>query len=392
MLQLSADSTFHYELLRLLGTSRDLGADIAEVLDAAGRIVPGDFQSWCTEFDALGRRARAKAIEEDKRQHAISARNAFFRAADFFLHGDPKDSRIVSLWSAATACFDAAIRELPVPGQRARIHAKGFDIPAVFYRAARDEHPRPTILMCNGYDGSQEEMLHVSGLAAIARGFNVVTFDGPGQPSVIREQGLTFIDEWENVLAPVIDWCVAEPRIDASRLGLLGYSFGGWLIARAAAREHRITALACVDGIFDAGGAFFSAVPAPMQKLFKEGNAAALNAAVKQAMAMRTNLRWAVQHGCWVFGCATPFDFLQRTQSMTLAGIVDDIACPVLVCDAVDDEFFKGQPATLAKALGARATHKIFTQEDSASAHCHVGTSDLLNSTVLGWFEDTLAS
>ncbi|MEI9995027.1 MAG: hypothetical protein WDM91_10565 [Rhizomicrobium sp.] len=76
---------------------------------------------------------------------------------------------------------------------------------------------------------------------------------------------------------------------------------------------------------------------------------------------------------------------------MTLSDRAGEIACPVLVCDADDDAFFKGQPEALARALGRRATHKVFRQEDSASAHCHVGASDLMNSTVLGWFEDTLA-
>jgi hypothetical protein len=56
MLQLSRDETFHYELLRLLGTARDLGADVAEVLNVADRIIPGNFESWYTEFHALARR------------------------------------------------------------------------------------------------------------------------------------------------------------------------------------------------------------------------------------------------------------------------------------------------------------------------------------------------
>src|SRR6202042_3759484 len=48
MIELSKDHTFHYELLRLLGTARDLGADVAEVLNVAGRIKPGNFDSWST--------------------------------------------------------------------------------------------------------------------------------------------------------------------------------------------------------------------------------------------------------------------------------------------------------------------------------------------------------
>jgi dienelactone hydrolase len=279
------------------------------------------------------------------------------------------------------------LARLNITARRLLIKADGFDVPAIFYAPpGNTQVPRPTVLMCNGYDGSQEEMLHVSGLAACARGYNVVTFEGPGQPTVIRDQGLTFIDEWEKVIGPVIDWCETQPGVDASRIGVMGYSFGGWLVARAAAHEHRIAALACVDGILDAGAAFLDVLPPPLQQFFKKGDYTALNAATRQLMTLHTNLRWAVEHGCWVFGCGTPASFLERVQSMALSDVVDDIQCPVLVCDADDDAFFKGQAAALANALGGRATHEIFTDADSASSHCHVGANDLLNSTVFEWF------
>jgi hypothetical protein len=66
----------------------------------------------------------------------------------FFLARNQNDDRILSLWNAATACFDAAISGLDAPGQRTVIKA---DIPAVFYHASRESRPRPTtILVCNG--------------------------------------------------------------------------------------------------------------------------------------------------------------------------------------------------------------------------------------------------
>jgi pimeloyl-ACP methyl ester carboxylesterase len=397
MLQLSRDETFHYELLRLLGTARDLGADVAEVLNVADRIIPGNFESWYTEFHALARRVQSQATQYTAQGAAHSARNAhfraagYFRAADFFLHGNPADGRILSIWKEATRSFDSAIGALPVPGQRFRIQADGFEIPAVFYRASARRRACPTLLMCNGYDGSQEEMFHVCGLAACARGFNVVTFEGPGQPSVIRDQGLTFIDAWEEVVTPLIDWCETQPEIDGACIGLMGYSFGGWLVARAAAREHRVAAVACVDGILDAGAAFMGVLSPPLQQLFRERRAVELNAAVRSIMIEHTNVRWAVEHGCWVYGCSSPFDFLARAQTLTLTGITRDITCPVLVCDADTDAFFKGQPQALVNALGDRATHRVFKEEDSASAHCHVGASDLMNGTVMDWFRTTLA-
>ena len=229
--------------------------------------------------------------------------------------------------------------------------------------------------MCNGYDGSQEEMLHVAALAACARGFNVVTFEGPGQPTVIRDQGLTFIDAWEQVVTPVIDWCESQSQIDDSRIALLGYSFGGWLVARAAVHEHRIAAVICVDGILDAGDAFLNALPPQLQAAFHGGNADTVNAAVGRMMVADTNVRWAVEHGCWAYGCRTPYDLLQRAGSMVLREVIPAIRCPVLVCDADEDAFFKGQPAALAQAPGARATHVVFGADDSAAAHCHVGAT-----------------
>jgi dienelactone hydrolase len=243
--------------------------------------------------------------------------------------------------------------------------------------------------MCNGYDGSQEEMLHISGLAACVRGFNVVTFEGPGHPPVIRDQGLTFIDAWETVVTPLIDWCEAQPEIDATKIGLMGYSFCGWLVARAAAPEHRIAGVACVDGILDAGAAFVGVLPPHLQQLFRERKVVELDAAVRSIMLEHTSVRRAVEHGCWVYGCSSPFDFLERAQTLTLTEIAPNITCPVLVCDAETDAFFKGQPQALANALGDGATHVTFKEEDSASARCHVGASDLMNSTVMDWFRQT---
>jgi hypothetical protein len=46
MLTLNTNRTFQYELLRVLGLSRDRGADIGEVLGIAPKIVPGNFESW----------------------------------------------------------------------------------------------------------------------------------------------------------------------------------------------------------------------------------------------------------------------------------------------------------------------------------------------------------
>jgi hypothetical protein len=47
-------------------------------------------------------------------------------------------------------------------------------------------------------------MLHVCGFAALERDFNVLTFEGLGQPTVVREQDLGSRHDWEQVVTPVV--------------------------------------------------------------------------------------------------------------------------------------------------------------------------------------------
>jgi dienelactone hydrolase len=393
MTPLSTDKTFHYELLRVLGASRSYGADIGEVLDVAGKVIPGDFESWYEEFNRLAEHVDASVRNT---RHPVSVRNALFRAAnyyraaDFFLHGNPADPRINELWIRQTACFDVAISLMDVPGERLEINTPDFTIPAILYRAGKTDEPRPTILMCNGYDGSQEEMLHVFGFGALERGFNVITFEGPGQPSVVRNQQLGFINEWEKVVSPVVDYCETQGAIDSSQLILLGYSFGGFLVPRAAAFENRLAAVVCVDGVFDIFSTFTKELPPSFMHLLNNGQKKEFDSLTWQATQGNTGLRWGIEQGCWSFHTDSPYEMLQMTRPMTIQGIAESIQCPVLVCEAGQDHFFIGQPQLLATALADKATHRKLTAEDAAQEHCHVGATDFATSTVMDWIEDRI--
>jgi hypothetical protein len=128
---------------------------------------------------------------------------SYYRFADFFLHGDPSDPRIMSLWKEQTACFDLAISLLWIAGQRLTIPTNhGFSIPIIFYRPNPTHKPGPTLLLGIGFDGSQEELLHIFSLTALKHSYNVLTYEGPGQHAVRRYQNKGFIVEWEHVITP----------------------------------------------------------------------------------------------------------------------------------------------------------------------------------------------
>jgi hypothetical protein len=98
---------------RKLAASAD--AEAGEVLSTAVRITPGDFASWTAQWLATARRVHHVADECRERGHAVSAREAYlraanyYRAAEFYLHGDPTDPRIRQFSRDARSCFRAAL-------------------------------------------------------------------------------------------------------------------------------------------------------------------------------------------------------------------------------------------------------------------------------------------
>ena len=392
---LSTDRTFAFNLLRWHGLAPYHGTDVTEVLDVADRIVPGDFESWHREFAGLAQQVEQEgwgglrsspATLRDRGFRAAS----YWRAADFFLHGNQEDHRIISTWASATEQFDRAISQMTPAGERMTIQADGFSVPAIFFPAAADTTPRPTILMFNGFDGSQEEMLHLCGLAALERGFNVLTFEGPGQPTVLREQGIGFRHDWEEVVTPLVERCEEIPEVDASRLGLIGVSFGGYLAPRAAAFEPRIAAVAVIDGLYDGYESVTKLLSPEFKALLDAKDGDAFNEAMGADMQRDTGLRWYMEQGLWCFRVPTPYDFFVSARPYTLEGIAQRITCPVLVCDAADDHLNLGQAKRLAEALGDLAELRSFTAAESAGAHSHPGAGLLMNGVVTDWLAESL--
>ena len=236
------DTSFWYETLRVLGHTAYGGADIGEVLTTAQAITAGDYDSWYDEWLATADRVAAEAEKALAGGHLVSARDGlmrasnYYRSAEFYLHENPDDPRIDHAYSRARECFVSAAALLDPPVEPVEIPYEGTVLHGYFYSAQRrdgDTGPRPTLIMHSGFDGTCEEMHSFGALAGQERGYNVVTFDGPGQPAALHSDGLVFRPDWENVVTPVLNWVLDRPGVDGDRVALLGASMGGLLAPRA---------------------------------------------------------------------------------------------------------------------------------------------------------------
>lgn len=390
------DESFAFEFIRNLGFTYYGGADLGEMFATAEDIVEGDLESWFTAWNARGRRTLERAQAYLAAGHPISARESYLRAstylrmAEFYLHGDPDDRRILETAKASASSYAEAAKLMGPTWEPVEIPYEGTTLPGYFYKADETGQPRPTIILHGGYDSSLEELFFFGGAAAVRRGYNCLTFDGPGQGLPLRAQGLVFRHDWERVVIPVVDYALGRPDVDGGKLGLIGMSLGGYLAARTVAYEQRFGAAVFFDGVYDFHAAVEGVLPKDAMAAYSRGDKAAGDRIVHDLMARNTNVRWAVEQGLWSFGASDIPDYIEKTKLMSMEGLTHLIRCPCLVLEAENDLFFRGQPKRIFDSLPGAKTFYAFTAKDGAENHCQSGALAFKDEVVFNWLDDTL--
>ena len=391
------DQTFSFELLRAIGYTVYDGADIGECLATAARIKEGDFESWHTEWTRTAQRVQKIAEDCVAGDHTISARKAYLRAsnyyrvAEFFLHTDPSDPRLLTTWQASRDCFAQAASRFMFPCEAVEIPYEGTTLPGYFYRVDDSDTPRPTLIITGGFDSILEELYFFGAPAALEHGYHCLTFDGPGQGRVIRQQSLPYRPDWEAVVSPVVEYALSRPEIDPNHLALMGVSLGGYLAPRAAAFEPRIKALIAYDGVFDGFSTVESMMPSALLSVLEHSPTQVIDSVLQVISTLNPGMRWSLSNGMWTYNVATPRAFLSKLKEYTLEGCVKQIACPTLVLAGEKDHFYPGQPEQLYEHLSCPKTFICFTTEEGAEEHVQAGAMTLLHQRLFDWLDETWA-
>ncbi|KYK61299.1 hypothetical protein DCS_02441 [Drechmeria coniospora] len=409
MHQLSTDGEFAFILEEMLSLSNNFGANTGEVLRAASRITAGDFESFHDEFKLLADGIHDQAVSINGTRFPVSAREAYFRsasyyrAADFFLHGNTSDPRIYSLWEAALDDFDRALELLPTLAQRVRVSANNFTVPVIFYEPpvrstesdkgdSSGKQKIPTVVVGNGFDSSQEELYHFLGRSILDRGWNFVSYEGPGQPTVRRQQNLGFMANWWEVVTPVVNYLSQRPDVDVDRVALVGVSFGGTLAPLAASREHRLSAVLAIDGVTSLFASIEKQFPPEMMQLYRSGRRAAFDETLLSVMENGTypsQLRWAIGQSLFAFDTRSPYEAFSRLGEIVAdAEVLRKVTCPTFVAAGDNDSMAPGQAEEMAKLLSDRGTYHQFKARLGAGEHCQLGAEAQLAQVGLDWLAE----
>jgi pimeloyl-ACP methyl ester carboxylesterase len=382
--------------LRAAGHASAGGADLGECLAAARNIKEPDAESWRSAWLSLADHLAVKAEASLAAGHRESAHAAFLRASNYYrtayvlLIGPGPDPRLIDAYRRQSETFAKALAARSGLGEPIAIPFEGKTLRGYFFRAAGGG-PRPTLVLTGGYDSTAEESYFYSGPAALARGYNVVCYDGPGQGGALIEDGMVFRPDWETVLAAVLDFLGRRVEVDPRRIVQLGLSFGGYLAPRAASGNPSLAALIADPGQYSLLEEAKIRLPGVLARQLPDGSPFLLDALdrLMRARLEHPTKGWAFRRGLWTHGVERPIDYLRLTARYTLEGKAQLIACPTLVCAAEDDRI-GATGAKLYELLTCPKAFERFKSRDGAGAHCESGARGLFNQVAFDWLDEAL--
>lgn len=365
----------------LLGSTVNGGCDVGEAFYTAGQIKDGDPISWQKQWAATAARVEAEAEAALKAGHPVTARDAFFRAANYYrtalVSVLPEESGFLTYAGKCRSTFRQGAALVQPAMDYFEIPFEGGVLPGYFRRVDDSDRKRKTIIMIGGGETFAEEVYFYLGPAAIKRGWNFLTVDLPGQ-GLLPLQGQPFRADMEVPLKAVLDFALTKAEVDPDRLAVYGISGGGYFVPRTAVRDSRIKACIVNSAVTDMY-AQFQAMP----------NA---KASAEELAAWPTFKRRTAGVVSWRFG-------LEPTDITGLAGAVRDyrfdparLTCPVLILTGAGEA---GNPIILnqAKDLLAAAPNKhnkqiIARLDQGAASHCMGGARSLMSGLVFDWLEE----
>ncbi len=397
----------------------------ADIAAAGSKALPA-YDAYVRRFEELGRRLGQQADEERKAGRLISARSKYLRSASyyncalFFILGTSTPGRETAIysamqakWASAAALLSPAFERVEIPARVRYPSPSGRGAPVVrslripaYFAAAPGPGRKPTVIVNNGSDAQFVDVYAFGAAAALERGYNALIFEGPGQGSMLFEQDVPFTPYWQDVVTPLVDYLIARPDVDASKLGLTGWSFGGLLVFRAAAFEHRIKGVVGDPGFVDNsrpwseltdalkafGGVSNAAFPKVIDALPRYGVPKG-QLALRFTIGKRGEIYGREYRAAALAGKLNPdiVGLLQRVSSFNADDeLLSTVRAHVLIDNYEGDQFFPPSQSNALKAGltgAASVTQHRFTAAEGAEYHCAPMAPQLRNEVVYDWFD-----
>lgn len=362
-----------------------MGAAIGEIDDVSGPVKeaslrkdPQAAEIFFAAWSGLAERLETLAQKDLQRERRLSAGQKFKRAAIYYLQAERMQSAHFTDRSKAfrgmLECFHQYVEFTNQPVEFVQVPYKGTTLPALFVPALGAEASRaPCMVHFDGLDVTKE-ILYMLGMGSALRdrGVSVLLVDNPGVGEALRLNGLTNFPEAEVPAAACVDYLEGRDDVDASRIGIMALSLGGYHAPRAAAFEPRLRCCVAWGAIYDWGATQRYRYESKDQRL-------------------PVPHYW--DHVMWVFGENSIEAMLATAERMTLEGVLHRVRCPILVTHGENDRQIKlAQAERLVAECVNSSKAELFVHklEDGGAEHCSVDNIQIGIDTIADWVQETM--
>jgi pimeloyl-ACP methyl ester carboxylesterase len=240
-----------------------------------------------------------------------------------------------------------------------------------------------------GGDGTSERMYFSGGaVAGLRRGYNVLLWDGPGQPGTyLEDRSMVFRPDWEVPAGAALDYLGTRDDVDQDRIAYAGYSMGGYFVPRTAGHDKRVAA-----------GVALALTPelwpeAPYSQIkTKEWF---INAPTDEEL--DTKARFAATETMPRFGLTGGASDIPAwagvMKRFSLAGLEDKITCPILNISTTAEGkgWYDNAKGFFDRLPNPKNRFVLTTQDDGGELHCVRGNSSLAHQITYDWLDEVLA-
>lgn len=329
--------------------------DVQRTLDAVET-----WDDWADAWEAAAARYEQLADDAEAAGHACTAAQHRRRAsltlqfAQFVLNDDPGSRE--RLHARQCGLYRAAAPDLRPPAVPYERTAGGSRVHGYVRRPARIDGPAPVVVLVPGLESTKEQFSTYEPYF-LDRGVATVSIEGPGQGEARRSAPFT-LQAYRQAFAGVLDWLPTLDGLDATRLAVVGTSFGGFLALRCTADA----AAGRVSGVVDIAGPHTLPSVRDLQPVLREG----------------------FVH---LVGADADDEADARLADVTLAGLLDDWTVPTLVVHGDADGVIPVEHGDrIATEIGSAAT---FDRVPGGSHSCN-NLHTVVRPRVADWVADRL--
>jgi dipeptidyl aminopeptidase/acylaminoacyl peptidase len=334
--------------------------------------------AWREEWCLMGKRLELAAQDAVTEKRVMTAGDYYLRSGMYYFTGErfiyPGEQKR-DVGRKAIECQQAGLLRRYRRMERVEVPYEGRSLPALFLRAEGSARRAPTIVVFDGMDNCKEMSVLFAGLEFAKRGWNTLAIDGPGQGESLRLLELYARHDFEVAGAAAFDYLASRSDVDARRVVVMGYSFGGYYASRVAAMEKRYAAGVAMSALhWDLHG---------------------WQAEVKRKQdADPKSVAQSTFHFRWIMGHIDDANAaLEKAKLFSLVDVAPKISCPFFIVHGADDKIVPVASAhKLYDAIGSkRKALKILTADDGGSYHAQADNRQVGIDHIADWISATLS-